>query len=76
MLINLRLAQMKLLLKKYAHEDGGRFDVKFIEMRKYLINEDFDNFFDCIKFIFSGIPNIIIEKSENYFSSIISRLTF
>lgn len=62
------------LFKTYIHEENGKPDAKYLEMENQLKNEDIDGFFDNIKYLFSGIPNVMFVKKEAYYSSIIYAL--
>jgi len=59
------------LLKTYINKNNNETDKKILEMEAQLEAEDIDGFIENIKFIFSGIPNVLFVKKEAYYSSVI-----
>jgi len=59
------------LLKTYINKNNNETDKKLLEMEAQLETEDIHGFIENIKFIFSGIPNVLFVKKEAYYSSVI-----
>jgi len=59
------------LLKTYINKNNNETDKKILEMEAQLEAEDIHGFIENIKFIFSGIPNVLFVKKEAYYSSVI-----
>ena len=59
------------ILKTYIDANSGRTDIKFLQMEQQLFDEDISGFFENIRFIFTGIPNVLFINKEAYYSSVI-----